>query len=180
MCHTPRISRSTTLTRVRAVSEYRTALSPTCTKELAIKASRVRADRPHGEICITAEATRGHCACVLALLSLDAGRLWSCVWHLSLLRQLGWREREREGGGRRGGTQAAFDRKTSHYRREISDLQWIVRRSLVWTADGPPHPAVTRTLQYAADIASCGNEQHMSAQALQHRWKHEIQIALQQ
>ena len=50
--------------------------------------------------------------------------------------------------------------------------------SKVWTADGRPRPAVTRTLQYAADIASCRNGQHMSSQALQRRWKHEIQIAL--
>ena len=38
--------------------------------------------------------------------------------------------------------------------------------------------AVTRTLQYAADIASSRNGQQMSAQSLQRRWKHEIQIAL--
>ena len=38
--------------------------------------------------------------------------------------------------------------------------------------------AITRTLQYAADIASSCNGQQMSAKALQHRWKHEIQIAL--
>ena len=49
---------------------------------------------------------------------------------------------------------------------------------LVWTADGRPHPAVTRTLQYAADIASSRNGQHLSAKSLHHRWKHEIQIAL--
>ena len=41
-----------------------------------------------------------------------------------------------------------------------------------------PHPAVTRTLQYAADIASCRNGQHLSAKSLHRRWKHEIQIAL--
>ena len=45
--------------------------------------------------------------------------------------------------------QAAFDCKNSHYRRGISDLC----RPLVRTADGRPHRAVTRTLQYAADIA---------------------------
>ena len=46
------------------------------------------------------------------------------------------------------------------------------------TADGRPQPAVTRTLQYAADIASSRNGQQMLAKSLQHRWKHEIQIAL--
>ena len=39
-----------------------------------------------------------------------------------------------------------------------------VYRPLVWAADGRPHP-VTRTLQYAADIASCRNGQQMSAKA---------------
>ena len=33
-------------------------------------------------------------------------------------------------------------------------------------------------LQYAADIASNRNGQHLSASSLQHRWKHDIQIAL--
>ena len=43
--------------------------------------------------------------------------------------------------------------------------------------DGWPHPAVTRTLQHAADIASSRNGQQMSAKSLQHRWKHETQRA---
>ena len=75
--------------------------------------------------------------------------------------------------------QAAFDRKLSHYRDEIFELrdQGIHYRPLIWTADGRPHPAVTRTLQYAADIASSQNGQQMSAKSLQRRWKHEIQIA---
>ena len=50
-------------------------------------------------------------------------------------------------------------------------------RPLVWTADGRPHPALNRTLQFAADIASSGNGQKMSAKSLQHRWKHEIRSA---
>ena len=76
--------------------------------------------------------------------------------------------------------QTAFDRKLSKYRNEIPDLrnQGIHYRPLVWTADGRPHPAVTRTLQKAADIASSRNGQQMSAKSLQRRWKHEIQIAL--
>ena len=65
-------------------------------------------------------------------------------------------------------------------RDEISELrkQGIYNRPLVGTADGRPHPAVTRTMQYAADIASGRNGQQMSAKSLQRRWKHEIQIAL--
>ena len=76
--------------------------------------------------------------------------------------------------------QAAFNRKLSHDNHEIPDLrnQGIHCRPLVWTADWRPHPAVTRTLQFAADIASSRNGQQMSAEPLQHRWKHEIQIAL--
>ena len=72
---------------------------------------------------------------------------------------------------------AAFERKLTHYRNELGELrqQIIHHRPLVWTADGRPHPAVTRTLQYAADIASSRNGPHLSAKSLHHRWKHEIQ-----
>ena len=76
--------------------------------------------------------------------------------------------------------QAALDRKLSHYRNEIGELRHrgILYRPLVWTADVRPHPAVTRTLQYAADIASSQSGQHLSAKSLHRVWKHEIQIAL--
>ena len=76
--------------------------------------------------------------------------------------------------------QAAFDPKLTLYRNELGELrqQKIHYRPLVWTGDGRPHPAVTRTLQYAADIASSCNGQHLSAKSLHHRWKHEIQFAL--
>ena len=76
--------------------------------------------------------------------------------------------------------QASFDRKLSHYRNEIVERrqQGIHYRPLVWTADGRPHPAATRTLQDAADIAASRNGEQMSAKSLQRRWKHEIQIAL--
>ena len=74
--------------------------------------------------------------------------------------------------------QAAFERKLNHNRHEIPEFlaQGILSRLLVCTADGRPHPAATRTLQYAADIVSSRNGQQMSAKSLQHRWKHEIQI----
>ena len=45
---------------------------------------------------------------------------------------------------------------------------------MVWTADGRPHPAVTRTLQYGAVIASSRNGQHLSAKSLHRRWEHEV------
>ena len=52
---------------------------------------------------------------------------------------------------------AAFDRKILQYRRAIPvfRVQGIVCRPLLWKADGRPHPAVTRTLQYAANITAC-------------------------
>ena len=50
----------------------------------------------------------------------------------------------------------------------------LLSRPLVWTATAP----VTRTLQYAADIASSRNGQQMSAKSLRRRLKHEIQVAL--
>ena len=42
---------------------------------------------------------------------------------------------------------------------------------------GQQMATVTRTLPYAADIAAYRNGQQMSAKALHHRWKDEIQIA---
>ena len=70
--------------------------------------------------------------------------------------------------------QAAFDRKLSHFRDEISELrnQGVHYRPLIWTVDGRPYPGVTRTLQYAAGIAFSRNGQQMSA-TLQRR-KREI------
>ena len=82
---------------------------------------------------------------------------------------------------RGGAAQAAFDRELTHYRNEFGELRQQSihcrpRKSGQWM--GGPHPAVTRTLQCAADIASSRNGQQMSAKSLQSRWKHEIQIAL--
>ena len=100
------------------------------------------------------------------LLSRDAVRHWTCVRHPPM-------QQQPEGDA----AQAAFDRGISYNKREIPDLQahGIVCRLLVWTADGRPHPAVTRTLQIAANIAACRNGQQMSAKVLQHRLKHEVQ-----
>ena len=75
--------------------------------------------------------------------------------------------------------QAAFDRKLSHYRNQIGEQrqQGFHFRPLV-TIDGQPHPAVTRTLQYAANIASSRNGQQVSAKSPHRRWKRDFQIAL--
>ena len=73
---------------------------------------------------------------------------------------------------------AALDRKLT----QIGELrqQNIHYRPQVWTADGRPHLAVTRTLQYGVDIASSRNGLHQSAKSLHRKWKYEIQIALLQ
>jgi len=75
---------------------------------------------------------------------------------------------------------AAFARKLDRYQNEIVELRQagISFRPLVWTADGRPHAAVTRTLRYAADIAAHRNGQQVSAGRLVSRWSHEIQIAI--
>ena len=150
----------------------------------------------HGEICSSAEATRGHYACVHAVLgelkladpgitteprgltgtqarladifttaaSQDAVRPRMCVWSLLTQQQLEETQRKQP-----------FDGKLTHCRHEIPDLrnQGIHFRPLVWTADGRPHPAVTRILQYVADIASRRNGQQISAKSLQLESRHD-------
>ena len=155
----------------------------------------------HSETCCTAEATRGHYACVRAVV--DGLRLADpaitteprglttttsrpadifttaavpgrgaaldvCVASPNAAAAMG------------DAAAAAFRRKLHRYRQEITELAaaGIAFRPLVWTADGCPHPAVTRTLQHAAQIADTRNNQQASAGALVGRWKHEIQIAI--
>jgi plasmid replication initiation protein len=75
---------------------------------------------------------------------------------------------------------AAFTRKLRRYRTEIIELRnaGIVFRPMVWTADGRPHPAATRTLKYAAELAASRNSQQASASSLLGRWRHEVQISI--
>ena len=77
--------------------------------------------------------------------------------------------------------EAAYKRKLRRYRREIPQLQaaGISFRPLVWTADGRPHPATTRTLHFAAELAANRSSQQTTARSLLSRWRHEIQVALQ-
>ena len=84
----------------------------------------------HGETCNTAEATRGHYACVRAVLR--------GLTHAD------------------AGITTEPTAKPNIFRRENPDprAQGIVYRPLVWTADGRPHPAVIQTLQHAADLCS--------------------------
>ena len=126
----------------------------------------------HAETCSTAEATRGHYACVQGVVCgrpghyyetpegsplrnpgllissppqpLDVAPPWTYVWHPPLLRPLAETQRRRYLIG------------NFHI---IGTKLWncgnktFTIAPLIWTADGRPHPAVTQALQYAADIA---------------------------
>ena len=155
----------------------------------------------HSETCSTAEATRGHYAVVRAVvdglkladpaITTEPRRLTTsisrpadifttaavpgrgaaldvCVASPNAAAAMG------------DAAASAFRRKLHRYRQEITELSaaGISFRPLVWTADGCPHPAVTRTLQFAAQIATTRNNQQASASLLVARWKHEIQIAI--
>ena len=76
--------------------------------------------------------------------------------------------------------EVAFKRKSRRYRSEIRELRraGIVFRPMIWTSDGREHPAVTRTLKHAAELASRRHTLQMSASSLVARWRHEIQIAI--
>ena len=52
--------------------------------------------------------------------------------------------------------EAAFQRKLRHYAQVIPELHsvGIAFHPMVWTADGRPHPAATRTLAFAAEMAA--------------------------
>ena len=49
---------------------------------------------------------------------------------------------------------------------------------MVWTSNGRPHPAVLRTLCFAAELAANRSDRQVSAASLQARWRHEIQVAI--
>ena len=49
---------------------------------------------------------------------------------------------------------------------------------MIWTADGRPHPAATRTLRFAAERTARKGNGLFSAAALLQRWKHEIAVEL--
>ena len=53
----------------------------------------------------------------------------------------------------------------------------IVFRPLIWSSDGRPHPAVSRTLKFAAESAA-RKRGGVSVPNLLRRWRHEIQIAI--
>ena len=155
----------------------------------------------HSETCCVAEATRGHYACVRAVVNGLKLADPSVTTEPRGLTTLTSRPADifttaavpgrsaaldvciaspNAAAAAGDAAQAAFSRKLRRYRSEIRELRsaGIVFRPLVWTADGRPHPAVTRTLKYAAEIASTRNNQQSSASSLVSRWRHEIQVAI--
>ena len=76
--------------------------------------------------------------------------------------------------------EATFKRKLWRYQTEIRELRsaGIVFRPVVWTADGRPHPAATRTLKYAAQLGAIRNSQQASASLLLGLWRHEVQSSI--
>ena len=156
----------------------------------------------HSETCATAAATRGHYACVRALVEgfrlADPGvsteprgltdiaarpadilttaaipgrsaALDVCIASPVAAMALG------------DAADAAFKRKLRHYRAVIPQLAaaGIAFRPMVWTAEGRPHPAASRTLRYAARLASTRGGGEAEAQGFLSRWRHEIQVAIQ-
>jgi hypothetical protein len=155
----------------------------------------------HAEVCGTAEATRGHYACVRAmgdgLRHADAGVMTEpqgltstqdrpadilttaavpgrsaaldvCIASPNAASAMG------------DAAEAAFARKLRRYRYAIPELAaaGIVYRPLVWTADGRPHPAVTRTLRFASGQAASRASESADAKSFMRRWTHEIQISI--
>ena len=50
---------------------------------------------------------------------------------------------------------------------------------MIWTADGRPHPAATRTLHFAAKQAvNRGAGSGSTPKAFVRRWQHEVQVAI--
>ena len=155
----------------------------------------------HAETCCTAEATRGHYACVRAIVdglrladpavtTEPRGLTTQTSRPADILTSAAVPGRSaaldvcvaspNAAAAQGDAAEAAFTRKLRRYRTEIAELRraGIVFRPLVWTADGQPYPAATRTLQYAAGIAVSRNGQDATAKELVKRWQHEVQIAI--
>jgi hypothetical protein len=155
----------------------------------------------HSETCATAEATRGHYACVRAVVAglrlADAsittepqGLTDTQTRPADILTTAAVPGRSaaldvcvaspNAAIAVRDAAEAAFLRKLRRYRREIPQLRaaGIIYRPLVWTADGRPHPAATRTLKFAAEQAANRSSENANAASLMRRWRHEIQVAI--
>ena len=155
----------------------------------------------HSETCCTAEATRGHYACVRALVSglkladpavttEPRGLTSTTSRPADILTVAAVPGRSaaldvciaspNSAAARGDAAESAFQRKLKRYKKEIPELRraGICFRPMVWTADGRPHPAVTRTLKFAAGLASHRGTQASTPAELLGRWRHEIQIAI--
>ena len=155
----------------------------------------------HAEVCATAEATRGHYACVRALVgglriadpsvtTEPRGLTTTQARPADILTIAAVPGRSaaldvciaspNAAAAQGDAAEAAFRRKLRHYRNVIPELAaaGIVFRPLIWTADGRPHPAAVRTLRYAADQAVVRAGGTGDAASLLRRWKHEIMVAI--
>ena len=155
----------------------------------------------HGEVCATAEATRGHYAVVRALVDgiriADPG-VTTEPWGLTTTQA---RPADIFTNAAVPGrcaaldvcvaspiaaaagddaAEAAFKRKLRHYAGVLPQLRQagIAFRPLIWTADGRPHPAATRTLRFAAERAARRDVNGRPAKEMMGRWKHEVAIAI--
>jgi hypothetical protein len=131
----------------------------------------------HSEVCATAEATKGHYACVRVLVDglkvADAGvtteprgltstqaRPADILTNAAVPGRCAALDvcvaSPNAAAARGDAAEAAFQRKLKHYAEDIPELHraGIAFRPMVWTADGRPHPAVTRTLRFAAERAA--------------------------
>ena len=155
----------------------------------------------HAEVCATAEATRGHYACVRAIVqglrladpavtTEPRGLSSTQARPADILTVAAVPGRSaaldvciaspNAAAAQGDAAEAEFRRKLHHYRNVIPELTaaGIAFRPLIWTADGRPHPAVVRTLRYAADQATVRGGTQASSSALLGRWKHEIMVAI--
>ena len=155
----------------------------------------------HCETCAAAEATRGHYACVRAFmdglrpadsaatteprgltdnLSRPADILTNAAapGRSTVLDVMVTSPNRASACG--DAAQAAFAWKCSKYRGVLPQLReaGISFRPPIWTADGRPHPAVTRTMHYAAERAVARGGRTTTVEAYLRRWNHEISIAI--
>ncbi len=151
----------------------------------------------HSELSPLAEATRGHYACVRALVNgfrlADPGVMTEPAGLTSNLDRPADILTTAAVPGRSAAIDvciaspnasiaagdaaaAAFRRKLRRYRRAIPELAraGIVFRPMVWTADARPHPAVVRTLRHAAGVAARRNTGVDDPTLVLSRWRHEI------
>ena len=155
----------------------------------------------HCETCATAEATRGHYAVVRAVLDglrpADAaatteprGLTDNMSRPADILTNAAAPGRStaldimvtspNRAAACGDAAQSAFAWKCNRYRGVLPQLHaaGIAFRPFIWTADGRPHPAATRTMRYAAERAVARGGRTCTADAYMRRWNHEIAVAI--